>query len=120
MNYNQSQVLISLCLWEELLENEYDYPGYARYRADNGVCECRDMVTKLVKPAEHIWEAALSNGFLGLFDWDFVPLFLKHCTNCSEPLGDSMECTVEPSEYDLAGKIIVDIMRKRNWKGVEQ
>ena len=115
MNYDQSQVLTALCLWGELLENEYDYPGYARYRADNGVRECRDRVIKLVKPAEHIWEVASSNGFLGPFDWEFVPLFLKHCTNCSEPLGDRMECTVDPSEYDQAGKLIAEI-----WKGVDQ
>ena len=115
MKYDQSQVLNALCLWEELLENESDYPGYARYRADNGVCECRDRVINLVKPAEHICEAAVSNGFDGPFDWEFVPLFLKHCTKCSDPSGDSMECIVEPSEYDQAGKLIAEI-----WKGTDQ
>ena len=115
MNYDKSQILTALCLWEELLENESDYPGYARYREDNGVVECRDRVITLVKPAEYIWDAAWDNGFLGPFDWEFVPLFLKHCTKCSDPSGESMECTVEPSEYAEAGKYIKEI-----WKGTNQ
>ena len=74
----------ALCIWEWFLMDEDKYIGYRTYRSDHGVMESRDRAIELAVAADKIWEAlreiTADDGMI-TFDYEYVPLFLEHCTN---------------------------------------
>ena len=94
----------AMCLWEELLENPETYPCVEAMRSNVGVCEVRDRVITLAHTAETVWGFAREKGYDSPFDFEFVPLFLKFCTNATSKDADDLQSySMNP---EMAGELI--------------
>ena len=79
----------ALCVWETLLEG--DYPGATEYRNQCGVMETRDRVLEIAVDLEAVWvqfSNLVGDDWDRAFDFEFVPWFLKTCTNAATPKQD--------------------------------
>ena len=81
---DHSSAWTALCIWEWLLTYEDEYPGYEAYRSGNGVMETRDRVLEIAIALDQVWlvfRELTGDNYDGAFDFEFVPMFLKLCTN---------------------------------------
>ena len=105
MSRNEQLTLTAMIVWETLLEADPGtYPGYEKYRYANGVCETRDRVVSIAAAVEEVWSMISYEEFDAPFDWEFVPLFLEHCT-------DGIEVTIPRYLYKQAAEALCDIQR---------
>jgi hypothetical protein len=84
---DHSSAWTALCIWEWLLTYEKEYPGYESYREGNGVMETRDRVLEIAIALDQVWEEfhkLTDDVYDGAFDFEFVPMFLKLCTNAGD------------------------------------
>jgi hypothetical protein len=84
---DHSSAWTALCIWEWLLTYEKEYPGYESYREGSGVMETRDRVLEMAIALDQVWpvfQDLTDDNYDGAFDFEFVPMFLKFCTNAGD------------------------------------
>jgi hypothetical protein len=101
----------ALCILEVLEMEEGSYPRFEQYREANGIAETRDRIIELARASELVWDSARDFGFDAPYDFEFVPLFLRYCTNAGdlEPgVNDTLKITyTETSEtIELLGQLL--------------
>lgn len=94
--------LTAMTVWELVImdTNEDQYPGIHRYWKHHGVCETRERMFELARPACAIWDLMMTEGwyFDGPFDFEFLPLYLRTCTTATIK-GTDPVCCIEPTGY---------------------
>lgn len=78
----------AMVIWEEILNRLQDADDpWERLRARQGTATLRTIATRLIDPLTFSWHLAayINKGeFMGSFDWDFTPRFLRACVEVDD------------------------------------
>lgn len=83
---DHSAAWTALCIMETFLTDEDNYPGFTTYQRECGVMETRYRIIEMAVESEEVWEEfhkLTDDNYDGAFDFEFVPMFLKLCTNAA-------------------------------------
>lgn len=84
--WSDDQVDAALCLWEysNLCRAFGDDSVHDWLRGGEGACAARQQCIELAKDCERSWRVAHELGYDTLFDWEFVPQWVRKAMNINE------------------------------------
>ncbi|MCW3782484.1 hypothetical protein [Defluviimonas salinarum] len=103
MKYDTEAMNTAACLWEQCIEPTHAlFRGVQALRDIHGTVDVRAGIVGLSEACDIVYETARGLGYDDSFDWEFCPLFLRHCTTADDP-----EATDIALKFNLADEAAV-------------